>query len=103
MESHGNCVPGAGREHHSQRPPHSFRHARQPTSGQNPSPIRGRGNLLPPAGSVSTTSASEPHQASAFLIVLRVEPLTAAEIRHAVELALAEDIGPGDVTTLSTV
>jgi len=32
-----------------------------------------------------------------------VEPLTTAEIQHAVELALAEDIGSGDVTTLSTV
>lgn len=33
---------------------------------------------------------------------MRVE-LTLAEIRHAVRLALAEDIGPGDATTLATV
>ena len=32
-----------------------------------------------------------------------VEPLTAAEIGSAVEIALAEDIGSGDVTTLTTV
>jgi len=32
-----------------------------------------------------------------------VKPLTAAEIRHAVQAALAEDIGRGDVTTLATV
>jgi nicotinate-nucleotide pyrophosphorylase (carboxylating) len=32
-----------------------------------------------------------------------VEPLTADEIRQAVQLALAEDIGSGDVTTLATV
>ena len=30
-------------------------------------------------------------------------PLTNEEIRHAVRLALAEDIGSGDVTTLATV
>jgi nicotinate-nucleotide pyrophosphorylase (carboxylating) len=33
----------------------------------------------------------------------RVEPLTSEEIRLAVQQALAEDIGPGDVTTLATV
>jgi nicotinate-nucleotide pyrophosphorylase (carboxylating) len=38
-----------------------------------------------------------------FRHVEPVEPLTAAEISHAVELALAEDIGSGDVTTLATV
>jgi nicotinate-nucleotide pyrophosphorylase (carboxylating) len=32
-----------------------------------------------------------------------VEPLSAEEIRRAVSLALAEDIGSGDVTTLATV
>ena len=32
-----------------------------------------------------------------------MEPLTSEEIRHAVRQALAEDIGPGDVTTLATV
>ena len=32
-----------------------------------------------------------------------VEPLSAEEIRSAVELALAEDVGAGDVTTLATV
>jgi nicotinate-nucleotide pyrophosphorylase (carboxylating) len=32
-----------------------------------------------------------------------VEPLNAEQIRHAVELALAEDIGRGDATTLATV
>ncbi len=32
-----------------------------------------------------------------------VQPLSADEIRHAVQLALAEDIGSGDVTTLATV
>lgn len=32
-----------------------------------------------------------------------MEPLTADEIRAAVRAALAEDIGPGDVTTLATV
>src|ERR1041384_4056014 len=32
-----------------------------------------------------------------------VEPLSAEEIRRAVRLALAEDIGRGDVTTLATV
>ena len=32
-----------------------------------------------------------------------MEPLSAEEIRSAVELALAEDIGSGDVTTLATV
>jgi nicotinate-nucleotide pyrophosphorylase (carboxylating) len=32
-----------------------------------------------------------------------VEPLTAQEIRQAVELALAEDIGKGDATTLAVV
>jgi nicotinate-nucleotide pyrophosphorylase (carboxylating) len=32
-----------------------------------------------------------------------VEPLTAQEIRQAVELALAEDVGKGDVTTLAVV
>jgi nicotinate-nucleotide pyrophosphorylase (carboxylating) len=32
-----------------------------------------------------------------------VELLTAAEIHHAVQMALAEDIGSGDVTTLATV
>jgi nicotinate-nucleotide pyrophosphorylase (carboxylating) len=30
-------------------------------------------------------------------------PLTIEEIRHAVQVALAEDIGPGDATTLATV
>jgi nicotinate-nucleotide pyrophosphorylase (carboxylating) len=32
-----------------------------------------------------------------------VEPLGAAEIRKAVQLALAEDIGPGDATTLALI
>jgi nicotinate-nucleotide pyrophosphorylase (carboxylating) len=32
-----------------------------------------------------------------------VEALSAAEVQHAVELALSEDIGSGDVTTLATV
>ena len=32
-----------------------------------------------------------------------VEPLAAVEIRHAITLALAEDIGSGDVTTLAAV
>ena len=32
-----------------------------------------------------------------------MEPLTTEEIRRAVQAALAEDIGPGDVTTLATV
>lgn len=32
-----------------------------------------------------------------------MEPLSSEEIRHAVELALAEDLGTGDVTTLATV
>jgi len=32
-----------------------------------------------------------------------VQPLTSEEIRRAVQLALAEDIGDGDVTTLATV
>ncbi len=32
-----------------------------------------------------------------------VEPLTAEEIRRTVTLALAEDIGSGDVTTLAAV
>ena len=32
-----------------------------------------------------------------------MEPLSAADIRRAVQAALAEDIGPGDVTTLATV
>jgi nicotinate-nucleotide pyrophosphorylase (carboxylating) len=32
-----------------------------------------------------------------------VEPLNSEEIRHAVQLALTEDIGSGDVTTLATV
>jgi nicotinate-nucleotide pyrophosphorylase (carboxylating) len=32
-----------------------------------------------------------------------VEPLTAQEVRQAVQSALAEDIGPGDATTLATV
>jgi nicotinate-nucleotide pyrophosphorylase (carboxylating) len=32
-----------------------------------------------------------------------VEPLSAAEVQQAVELALTEDIGSGDVTTLATV
>jgi nicotinate-nucleotide pyrophosphorylase (carboxylating) len=38
-----------------------------------------------------------------FRIVQRVQRLTAEEVRGAVGAALAEDIGPGDVTTLSTV
>jgi nicotinate-nucleotide pyrophosphorylase (carboxylating) len=38
-----------------------------------------------------------------FCHVVRVEPLDAEEIRRAVRLALAEDIGSGDVTTLATV
>lgn len=33
----------------------------------------------------------------------RMEPLNAAEVNHAVKLALQEDIGSGDVTTLATV
>ncbi len=32
-----------------------------------------------------------------------MDPLRAEEIRHAVQLALAEDVGSGDVTTLATV
>jgi nicotinate-nucleotide pyrophosphorylase (carboxylating) len=32
-----------------------------------------------------------------------MEPLTNEEIRHAVQVALAEDVGSGDVTTLATV
>jgi nicotinate-nucleotide pyrophosphorylase (carboxylating) len=32
-----------------------------------------------------------------------MEPLSAEEIRRAVQAALAEDIGPGDVTTLATI
>jgi nicotinate-nucleotide pyrophosphorylase (carboxylating) len=38
-----------------------------------------------------------------FVHVWIVEPLTAAEINRAVEQALVEDIGGGDVTTLATV
>jgi nicotinate-nucleotide pyrophosphorylase (carboxylating) len=38
-----------------------------------------------------------------FVHVGRVELLSAEAIGHAVELALAEDIGSGDVTTLATV
>jgi nicotinate-nucleotide pyrophosphorylase (carboxylating) len=38
-----------------------------------------------------------------FFILCAVEALTAQEIGHAVQLALAEDIGGGDVTTLATV
>jgi nicotinate-nucleotide pyrophosphorylase (carboxylating) len=38
-----------------------------------------------------------------FVHVWPVEPLNPAEINSLVELALAEDIGPGDVTTLATV
>jgi nicotinate-nucleotide pyrophosphorylase (carboxylating) len=33
----------------------------------------------------------------------RVQPLNGDEVQHAVELALAEDVGSGDVTTLATV
>ena len=41
---------------------------------------------------------------SALLVHLRgVEPLSAEEIHHVVALALAEDIGSGDVTTLAAV
>ena len=41
---------------------------------------------------------------SAVLAMLRpVEPLSAAEIGRIVELALAEDIGAGDVTTMATI
>jgi len=36
-------------------------------------------------------------------ILRGVEPPNSEEIRHAVQLALAEDIGSGDVTTLATV
>ena len=36
-------------------------------------------------------------------MLLRVDPLSAEEIREAVARALAEDIGAGDVTTLATV
>src|SRR5204863_9482285 len=32
-----------------------------------------------------------------------MEPLTAEEVRHAVRMALEEDIGRGDVTTLAAV
>ena len=32
-----------------------------------------------------------------------MEPLSAEEIRRAVQAALAEDVGPGDVTTLATI
>jgi nicotinate-nucleotide pyrophosphorylase (carboxylating) len=38
-----------------------------------------------------------------FLHFERMEPLAAAEIKRAVELALTEDIGSGDVTTIATV
>jgi nicotinate-nucleotide pyrophosphorylase (carboxylating) len=38
-----------------------------------------------------------------FVHLAGVEPLSAEEIRHAVAVALAEDIGSGDVTTLATV
>jgi nicotinate-nucleotide pyrophosphorylase (carboxylating) len=38
-----------------------------------------------------------------FFILCAVEALAAQEIRHAVQSALAEDIGGGDVTTLATV
>ncbi len=38
-----------------------------------------------------------------FVHLLGVEALSAEEIRRAVQIALAEDIGPGDVTTLATV
>ena len=33
----------------------------------------------------------------------RMEPLSSDEIRLALQASLAEDIGPGDVTTLATV
>src|SRR4051794_7931979 len=32
-----------------------------------------------------------------------MEPLSTEEIRHAVQVALTEDVGEGDVTTLATV
>jgi nicotinate-nucleotide pyrophosphorylase (carboxylating) len=38
-----------------------------------------------------------------FVHALTMEPLTAEEIRQAVQAALAEDVGSGDVTTLATV
>ena len=44
-----------------------------------------------------------PFAAPGFGYVCRVEPLDAEQVRRAVELALAEDIGGGDVTSLATV
>ena len=51
------------------------------------------------------------HQGKAFLLFRRrrerhaagVQPLRIADIRRAVRAALAEDIGPGDATTLATI
>jgi len=40
---------------------------------------------------------------ASFVHVFGVEPLSTEEVRRAVKLALAEDIGSGDVTTLATV
>jgi len=50
--------------------------------------------------SQSVLLAGDSHQ---LLHSPHVEPLNAEEVRRAVQLALAEDIGPGDVTTLATV
>jgi nicotinate-nucleotide pyrophosphorylase (carboxylating) len=42
-------------------------------------------------------------RAQAFFHLLRVDVLDVSEVRQAVRLALAEDIGAGDATTLATV
>src|SRR5581483_11320832 len=59
----------------------------------------------------SFENAVAPHSISIFLLHPWLDivhsklmgPLTNEEIRRAVQLALAEDIGSGDVTTLATV
>jgi nicotinate-nucleotide pyrophosphorylase (carboxylating) len=60
------------------------------------------GNTRPVKGLVSTLNNT---LLLSLLLVhhARVEPLSAEEIRCAVALALAEDIGSGDVTTLAAV
>ena len=67
------------------------------------------GNFSPSLPAISPCAPSANEEPSFFLFPLSFHlhlggvELSASEIRHAVQLALAEDIGSGDATTLATV